>query len=64
MSADRPTEIKLALTPHVIRAGARILSRMQGCEDPFGQQDYYEDLFKRLMKELAEDVARLVAEPS
>ncbi len=44
--------ITLELTPETIRVGGRILSEIQGCEDPLAQREYCCDLFKELMEEL------------
>jgi hypothetical protein len=42
------------MTPELIEAGARILSALQGCEDPLGQRDYYRGLFIDLIDGLAD----------
>ena len=49
-----PETIKIRLAPDVVEAGARILSCIQGCEDPLGQRAYYRDVFRELMVELRE----------
>ncbi len=56
---DRSTirVIRLDLTSETIRLGGRILSRMQGCEDPLGQREYYSDLFTELMEQLVQEGA-------
>jgi hypothetical protein len=50
--AKNPPTITLKLTPETVRLGGLILSRNQGCEDPFGQENYYKELFKTLLDEL------------
>jgi hypothetical protein len=42
-------EITITLTAETIQLGGRILSRLQGCEDPLGQRKYYEELFTDLV---------------
>jgi hypothetical protein len=47
-------EIRVIMTPDTIRGAGRILSMLQGCEDPYGQSDYYEGLFKDLFDRMLE----------
>lgn len=58
---DTPLVVTIVLTKDIVKSGGRILSRMQGSEDPLGQQEYYEDLFKNLMKDLVEEGAAIPA---
>ncbi len=53
-----PEKFLLEITPRTILVDGKILSTLQGCEDPLGQQDYYCDLFRELLREL---VAKKIA---